>query len=138
MKSIKPKKINYILFKERIKKGRKNESLVLQALNNAANKNKLPKWIHEFYLSSYEEDQKGIDLIVNTDVGKLYLQIKSSKYGKNKFENKFKTNIKRYGIETIIVNTEESEEKLLLKILLLLKRMRKRYQVTCSFLDSQQ
>lgn len=63
-------------------KGHNNEKKVVDAC-----KNNLPKWIKDIRHGTPEEDCNGIDVVVETDVGKIFLQIKSSKGGKLDFLN---------------------------------------------------
>lgn len=47
---------------------------------------KRPDWLGESRLATREEDEAGIDLVVASDVGALFLQIKSSNGGRRHFE----------------------------------------------------
>jgi hypothetical protein len=44
-----------------------------------------PSWLLAARRATREEDEKGIDLVVESDVGQLQLQVKSSFHGKAKF-----------------------------------------------------
>jgi len=65
------------------KKGRDGESRVLLALQNA--QSTWPNWLKSIRKATNTEDKKGCDLVADTDVGQLYLQIKSSQTGVKKF-----------------------------------------------------
>lgn len=65
-------------------RGSKNESLVAEVLSGL--KERWP-WVKGWSKATAEQDRKGIDFVVNTDVGDLYLQVKSSESGKRKFKD---------------------------------------------------
>jgi len=56
--------------------GRANEARLLEAVEYLRERH---AWILGVRQATREEDSKGIDLVVTTDVGELYLQSKSSK-----------------------------------------------------------
>lgn len=56
--------------------GRANEARLLEAVQYLRERH---AWILGVRQAAQEEDAKGIDLVVTTDVGELYLQSKSSK-----------------------------------------------------------
>lgn len=56
--------------------GRANEARLLEAVEYLRERH---AWILGVRQAAQEEDAKGIDLVVTTDVGELYLQSKSSK-----------------------------------------------------------
>ena len=59
-------------------------------------------------LATDKEDARGIDVVVETDLGKLYLQVKSSHYGAHKYRRK-RPNAKTI---VIIIPSEMSDDKL--------------------------
>ncbi len=61
-------------------RGRRNEERALDAVTTAN-----LSWIRSARLATREEDARGIDLVLETDVGGLFFQIKSSHRGKRKF-----------------------------------------------------
>ncbi|MCR4334256.1 MAG: hypothetical protein NUV47_00800 [Patescibacteria group bacterium] len=73
-------KVGQIINQLELQRGHRNEERVVNAVLSA----NLP-WIHSVQLANKEEDCHGIDVVINTDVGKLFFQIKSSYYGKKKF-----------------------------------------------------
>ena len=80
--------------------GRRHEEDALRSLQ-PENGRPLPDWLHRAVPASGTEDHHGIDIVVHTDVGKLYLQIKSSQYGVRKFLAKHtKGNIIPYIVRT--------------------------------------
>lgn len=64
-------------------RGQENEARALRVLTSRAN----PDWVTSFVKASFEEDQDGIDIIIHSDVGKLFLQIKSSETGRMNAKN---------------------------------------------------
>ena len=80
--------------------GRKHEEDALRALQPGGGA-PLPPWLHSAVRGTIAEDQRGIDIVVHTDVGKLYLQIKSSWSGVRKFLARYrKGNIIPYIVRT--------------------------------------
>lgn len=77
------RKIRSLIGKIGNQRGLRNEQRFFKAIANFPEK---PRWWLDVREKTPEEDQKGIDAVVTTDVGKLFLQIKSSLRGKKKFE----------------------------------------------------
>lgn len=75
-----------------------------------------PPWFHGICSATQEEDCRGIDAIAFTDdVGKIFLQIKSSKAGVEKFkkqQEKYRTREWRF---PIIVRDADSDDDILEK-----------------------
>lgn len=63
-------------------RGNKNQNRVLQSVVRHQHHT---KWIDGVRLATAREDHTGIDLVVTTDVGPLYLQVKSSRAGMKQF-----------------------------------------------------
>jgi len=82
------------------------ERCVDEALNKAKSEDKLPEWI--FGWNRQEKwsgmDRKGIDFMFQTDVGPIFLQIKSSKRNAREFEREHPND----KIRTVVVNVLES------------------------------
>jgi len=67
-----------------------------------------PSWFYEIYQASAEKERKGIDVIIRTDIGKIFLNIKSSQRGKKEHQ-------RRYGdwpIGVVVINHDDSDEKI--------------------------
>jgi len=60
------------------RRGRMNESRVLHACLVAER----PDWMRSIRRATHDEDHAGIDLVVESDIGKLFVQVKSSRTGK--------------------------------------------------------
>lgn len=65
--------------------GRNNERRVLDALTEEILRAGSIPWIANVRLAMPEEDARGIDVIFDTDVGKIYVQVKSSKKARSEF-----------------------------------------------------
>lgn len=52
------------------------EQLVIEALRRRRGR---PKWIHGVRLAGPKLDRRGVDVVVSSDVGLLFLQVKASK-----------------------------------------------------------
>jgi len=93
-------------------RGISSENLTESALENLSES---IDWISDFRRANWFEDRKkGIDFVVKTDVGKIFLQVKSSKTGK---ENSLKKHPK---IPVIIINRNlelEETKKIMMTIL---------------------
>jgi hypothetical protein len=66
-------------------RGAHNEGRVLEAVERLATE---LDWISGGRKGTEEEDAAGVDVVVETDVGPLYLQVKSSKFGAGSFKEK--------------------------------------------------
>ncbi|MBI4092778.1 MAG: hypothetical protein HY420_02535 [Candidatus Kerfeldbacteria bacterium] len=59
--------------------GRRREVRLVELLRDYLNHAKHhPPWMHNVELASEEQDIQGIDVVVKTDVGDLFIQVKSS------------------------------------------------------------
>jgi hypothetical protein len=66
--------------------GREREETLVSTMNKSSEK---PEWFQNSFRGSLEDDKKGIDVIVETDVGHLFLQVKSSKKEARLFRRKY-------------------------------------------------
>jgi hypothetical protein len=89
-------------------RGRGNEKRVLDACLLAAR----PGWMQAARLATREEDHDGIDVVIESDVGKLYVQVKSSRRGKAAFLE----SDRRARVAVVVVRTGDSQEALLRKV----------------------
>ena len=67
--------------------GKEREKAALNALRYNQD-GFLPEWILAVALGTREEDRAGIDIVIHTDIGKMFLQIKSSRRQVEKFLSK--------------------------------------------------
>lgn len=65
-------------------RGRRNEEEAVALL--AADWKKRPAWLGEVRLATRAEDRAGVDLVAASDVGPLYVQVKSSNDGRRRYE----------------------------------------------------
>lgn len=91
-----------------IERGKISENKVVDALNS----NNKPDWIYLAKLSDAKLDKAGIDVVVSTDVGNLFLQIKNSFYGKQKFLKNKKDYHNQY-IAVIVIHSYFPEQQIL-------------------------
>jgi hypothetical protein len=81
------KVFNKVLYSLELHKGSNAEKIFLRIIT--AHYQEFP-WIDHVRMATQKEDRKGIDLIVETkDIGKLFIQIKSSVAGVKKFRKKY-------------------------------------------------
>ena len=91
-----PKTLNGILWQENQERGARYETLVLGAIGRL----NFP-WVQSARLATQAEDHAKIDVVVETEHGTLYLQVKASKAGRQKFEAK-----KPEGVECVVATPE--------------------------------
>ena len=65
--------------------GKENEQRVVDAFSRDMLRKRKVTWIHTVRLSTEEEDRRGIDVVFGTDVGNIYVQVKSSYVAKKRF-----------------------------------------------------
>ena len=86
-----------------------------------------PDWFHGICGATQEEDCRGIDAIAFTDdVGKIFLQIKSSKSGVEKFKKQQEKYRKREWIFPIIVRDTDSDADIFEKTRAVLSQARQK------------
>jgi hypothetical protein len=108
----KPHKPKKSVGKAKAAHGRCNERL---AYNSFALAETLPSWFKDHREATKEEDEQGIDLVINShDLGPLYIQIKSSRRGEIKFLDKGR---RSRLIEVIVIRANETKKMVLEKIL---------------------
>jgi len=79
-----PKSIKRLVGKLAAERGRARERHVLAACALRAR----PAWMRNARAATRVEDHRGIDVVIDSDVGKLFVQVKSSLMGKAKFERR--------------------------------------------------
>ena len=97
-------------------RGRASEARVLRACRRKDR----PDWMRAARAATSEEDRHGIDVVVESDVGKLYVQVKSSAVGKVAFQDRRP----RARIAVVVVRSRDSNEDLLRQIVGELSRLR--------------
>ncbi len=93
-----------------LEQGHRNEERALDVIISA----KL-EWIYSARLATKEEDSRGIDIVLETDIGQLFFQIKSSYYGMKKFLGKHGNS--RTHIAVVILNRFLTEKSFQRKVL---------------------
>jgi hypothetical protein len=101
-------------------RGRRSEERALEACRSDAR----PSWIKTARLAARREDHAGIDVVLETDVGRLFLQVKSSEWGREKFEKRRR----KADIAVIVVRSEDDDAKLLAKVSEALGELRAKYR----------
>jgi hypothetical protein len=108
MPPVHPRNLAQILGKDAKKRGRTNEARVLEALALPAR----PTWMLSVRKGTKSEDHAGIDVVVDSDVGKLFVQVKSSRGGKVAFLGRRRS----ARIAIVVVHVTDSPEALLRKV----------------------
>ena len=98
------------LGKVNFEKGLSREKKFLRALRPPY---RPPSWIYEVRPATRKEDTRGIDVVVLTDVGNIYIQVKSSERAKRKFLEKRRSTM----IEVIVVSSSDNHYDLQWKFL---------------------
>ena len=96
-------------------RGKENEETTLAALQDG-----MPHWLYSARLATKKEDAAGIDIVAESDVGPLYLQVKSSRRGV--LEHRQKSRRKLIGV--IRCHAGDSIEKRRLVALSILGQLR--------------
>jgi hypothetical protein len=115
-----PKQIPRILGKIATQRGRSSERRVLEACNLTAR----PEWMRSARAATRVEDHDGIDVVVESDIGKLYVQVKSSRRGKAAFVERRR----RARVAVVVVGVADAPEALLRKVVGQLAGIRAEYR----------
>jgi hypothetical protein len=86
-------------------RGKRNELRMLAACLSEPR----PKWLRDARLATREEDARGIDIVVTTDVGDVYLQVKSSRIAAEIFQRR----PMRAHAEVVVSNDKVTHERLI-------------------------
>lgn len=100
-------------------RGRAHEVLVLEIVNELRADH---QWIRSARLATPEEDRRGIDVVVTTDVGDLYLQVKSSPLGAARFHAGSRTTL----IGCVVVAPKRTRARVLAVLSQLLAEVQRR------------
>ncbi len=119
MRPAHPRNLAQILGKDAKKRGRRSEHWVLEALALPAR----PSWIRSARKATPAEDHAGIDAVVESDVGKLFVQVKSSRGGKAAFLERRRS----ARIAVVVVRVTDSPEAVLAKVVGELAKIRAEY-----------
>lgn len=105
------------------RKGKLAEQRVLEAINTFAVTNVVSEpWFKSARLATWEEDTKGIDLLIETlDIGVLYLQVKSSWKSARRYREKYP----RMVIAVVVIPFHEKLEIIWQKVLLEIIKLRR-------------
>jgi hypothetical protein len=114
-----PRNLKQMLWADAKKRGRRSETHVLEALALPTR----PAWIRSFRKATKEEDAAGIDVVVESDVGKLFVQVKSSRGGKAAFLERRRST----RIAVVIARVTDSPETLLARVVGALAGIRSEY-----------
>lgn len=111
--------------------------ILRQFLEHSLNR---PPWFIDAQLGTLVQDREGIDVVITSDVGPLFLQVKSSDIFKRKFESEH-TRRRRSGqrtaiIEVVIVNDRLTDDQVLRAALSALRCLYREVTVHGSFLPA--
>jgi len=113
------KNISRIIGKIGQERGRRTEDRFTAAFKGVA----VPKWCHCVAPATPEQEGQGIDKIMWTDVGPVYIQLKSSRRGKQEHQRHYP----RRPIGVVILNSDDSDETIRQKALSAAGELRKRF-----------
>jgi hypothetical protein len=119
MRPVHPRNMAQMLGNEARKRGRTSEERVLEALELPSR----PAWMGAVRKATPAEDHAGIDVVVESDVGKLFVQVKSSRGGKAAFGKRRRS--ARVGV--VVVGVTDSPDKVLAKVVGELGKIRAEY-----------
>ena len=83
------------------------EERFMRAIENS--NGNAPDWLKGISKATKEEDQKGIDFIIHTASGNVFVQIKSSEAGANIFKKRKSRNLR---IIILVIKIDYDEEKI--------------------------
>lgn len=109
-------------------RGASNEQLILAACQLKTR----PTWMLSARQATALEDRNGIDIVIESDVGKLFIQVKSSKRGRIAFMAKQR----RAEVAIVIPKLSDSPEQLLAKAVSAIAPIRKKYREERSLRDT--
>lgn len=102
-------------------RGVKNETRVERALDDLGKRGTLPKWLQGYERATLEDDSKGIDGWVNTDVGRIQLQVKSSRKKAREFREAHPN------IAVVVVRDNDDEALITNKVISAVGPLRREY-----------
>lgn len=111
--------IHFILGRLGNERGVNAEARVVAAMRTAHK----PPWIRSVERAPARLDRRGVDVIVRSDVGDLYLQVKSSRRGREAFLERER----RLPIACIVVRIGESDERVAAKVISAAGELRARF-----------
>jgi hypothetical protein len=114
-----PTNIAGVLGKLGNERGHANERHVLDACLLPTR----PAWMTSARAGIRAEDHDGIDVVVESDVGKLFVQVKSSRTGKVAFAERRR----RAHVAVVVVKSGDALEEILRRIVGALAPVRKQY-----------
>lgn len=117
--AVDPKNVVRVLGKLGSERGRANERHVLEACLLPAR----PSWMTSARAATRAEDHDGIDVVVESDVGNLYVQVKSSRTGKAAFVERRR----RAHVAVVVVKSGDTLEEVLRRVVGALGPVRKQY-----------
>jgi len=116
------KRVFYLLGLIAKNRGHRKENRVVEEFNRKDMSN--PSWLKRVSKASPEMDKRGIDIIIETtDAGDIFLQIKSSKTGRDKFIRTHPDS----NIGVVIIRDEDSDDIIRSKIVSEAGHLRSRY-----------
>lgn len=80
-----------------------------------------PGWLLDVKRAPLWLDRRGVDVIVLTDVGELYLQIKSSQAGAKKFRKKKRSLM----VETVVIGPDDLDNEVKQRLVEAIQHMRR-------------
>lgn len=83
-------------------RGRINEEKVFDAFSEECEEPPLPEWFRGYISATEEEDKRGIDGWVDTDVGKIKIQVKSSRNAAREF--------RKNNPDTAVISVRDGED----------------------------
>lgn len=96
-------RIDYLLRKTAKELGHNNERRVVEAYETEDLSDHRPRWIEKVRVATYDEDQRGIDVVFTTDAGKIFLQIKGNIISQKKFCDRQNAGMVNKDIVTAII-----------------------------------
>jgi len=133
--------INQLVAKATAQNMVRNEQRLVDILTNfLSNGQHRPPWLYGVQLGTLEQDHQAIDVVVTSDAGPLFLQVKSSEIFKHQFEaeqdRRRKAGKRLTILATIVVNERMTDGEVLGDCLHQLHLLRKQVRIHGSFLPA--
>jgi hypothetical protein len=82
-----------------------------------------PEWLKTARYASRREDRQGVDIVLESDIGRLQLQVKSSEHGKERFL----AERRRLRIAVVVVRPYEPDETVRANVYAAITALREHY-----------
>ena len=119
------KNFGRLIYDLNTKRGHDNEDRLIRIV--CERKIRWPSWFHDIYRGLLSQEGLGIDAVVKTDVGKIFVQIKSSRAYAAKFSNLQRRRRYDQHIAIVVVNLNMNNEDIFQKLIYFVSEKRNKF-----------